>query len=97
MHFTSIFAGVLAVSFVTVTALPIPSVSQTNELVARDDSPALILRDYDLHIARDEAPDLVIRDVINALYARDLEARGGPGNMYDGLCAFFTLQSSGRS
>ncbi|TCD70968.1 hypothetical protein EIP91_000876 [Steccherinum ochraceum] len=65
----------------TVSALPVPSVSQRDGLIARDDRPALILRDYDLHIARAEAPDLVIRDVIDALYARDLEARGGlPGN-----------------
>ncbi|TCD70969.1 hypothetical protein EIP91_000877 [Steccherinum ochraceum] len=77
MRFASVFAGVLAVSLATVSALPLPSIPQESGLIARGDHPELLLRDYDLRIARDEPSELTSRDAVDELYARDLERRLG--------------------
>lgn len=75
MRFTSVFTGILTVSFATVFALPIPSVSQRDSLVARNNQAVLIRRDIDFHIARHDPSDLVLRDVFDPIHARDLQAR----------------------
>ncbi|TCD70970.1 hypothetical protein EIP91_000878 [Steccherinum ochraceum] len=96
MRFTSIFTGVLTISFATVFALPIPPQAISSESSKRDGliahgnhwQPALIRRDIDFHITRDDLADLVLRDVLGALSGRDSEARVDepvPNGHNDGL------------